>query len=58
MTGMPPFPFEVKLWLAYYADGSSFVVFDNELEALRYAVANTMQVVPLELGKPLREHIT
>lgn len=30
-------------WLAYYSDWSGFAVFDNELEALRYAVEHQMR---------------
>ena len=37
-------PMTVTIWLAYYRDGSEVAVFGSELEALRHAVENGMQV--------------
>lgn len=37
-------PTTVTIWLAYYRDGSEVAVFGSELEALRHAVENGMQV--------------
>lgn len=46
----------LELWLAYYADRSSNVIFTNELAALRYAVDHpTMQVALVLPGIPLEE---
>ena len=41
------------IWLVYYADRSAAVVFDNELEALRYAVENEMKVYYKKYGEQL-----
>lgn len=41
------------LWLAYYSDGSSLVVFDREIDALRHAVEHSMQVRRVALGECL-----
>lgn len=46
---------DVKLWLAYYGDFSDCVVFTSELEALRYAVENSMLVQRIEPGVSIRE---
>lgn len=37
-------PFGAGVWVAYYADGSGFVMFATEVEALRHAVDNGMMV--------------
>lgn len=46
-------------WLAYFHDRSGLAVFDEEVEALRYAVSNTMSVLfwryGADLGDALRE---
>lgn len=42
-------------WVAYYLDYSEMVPFATEVEALRHAVANGMQVLCLAYGKGLRE---
>lgn len=38
------------VWIAYYHDRSTIVVFDTELKALRYAVENSMAVKFVEWG--------
>lgn len=43
------------VWVAYYADWSSVVLFDDELTCLRHAVENHMEAKFMELGVPLRE---
>lgn len=56
--GNPPPVAKLILWMAYVdADGDTFnaVVFDSELEALRYAVAEHWQVMQVELGRSLLE---
>jgi hypothetical protein len=40
------------VWVAYYHDGSGFVVFSTEIEALRYALANSMTVRYARFGDP------
>ena len=42
-------------WVAYYSDMSDVVVFATELEALRYAVAHSMEVVWVRSGQALDE---
>lgn len=39
-----------ELWIAYYRDDSSVVVFDAEIEALRYAVGQDMNVTSVPVG--------
>lgn len=40
-------------WVAYYSDFSSAVVFDNELDALRHAVAGSMLCDALTSGEEI-----
>lgn len=59
--GMPrpaevvPRPAEVgasdHYWIAFYADWSAFVVFNNELDCLRHAVDNAMSVKRVAFGE-------
>lgn len=44
------------IWLAYYSDHSGAAVFGSETAALRYAVANGMQVKSIPFGVDLWEH--
>jgi hypothetical protein len=44
-------------WIAYYSDWSGFLVFDNELECLRYAVERSMMATWSPFGVNPREHI-
>lgn len=37
-------------WMACHYDWSEFVIFPTEIEALRYAVENSMRVVPVTFG--------
>lgn len=37
-------------WMAYYNDFSDMAVYDNEIDALRYAVNNHMEVIELRPG--------
>lgn len=41
------------VWVAYHSDWSGFAIFDNEMEALRHAVANTMSVGLAKFGEDL-----
>lgn len=45
------------VWLAYYSDWSAFMVFAAEVDALRYAVAHSMQVAYLRYGQEPREAV-
>lgn len=40
-------------WLAYHSDFSGMAVFESEIEALRYAVKRSMDVVGCRYGKEL-----
>lgn len=40
------------VWIAYHSDGSGFVVFASEVEALRYALPYAMQVKFALFGDP------
>lgn len=42
-------------WAAYYSDRSGVAIFATEIEALRYAVTNSMQVCFWEFGQDLVE---
>lgn len=45
------------MWFCYWLDFSGFAIFDNELDALRYAVENHMeckQVVNGDLKEQLK----
>ena len=44
-------------WIAYYSDFSEMAPFGEEVEALRYAVANGMQVIFVAHGVGLREAV-
>lgn len=37
-------------WMAYYTDMSGIAVFDNEIDCLRHAVSNHMEVIELQAG--------
>ena len=39
-------------WIAYHPDGSGWVIFATELEALRYALPYSMQVKFARFGDP------
>lgn len=39
----------MTVWLVYYADWSAFGIFENEIDALRYAVDHVMKVKSLTL---------
>jgi hypothetical protein len=43
---------EDGVWVAYYSDGSDFVVFAEEIEALRYALGYQMNVKFVRYGDP------
>lgn len=43
------------IWVAYYYDHSGVAVFDSEIEALRYALARSMQVKRVPFGVDLWE---
>ncbi len=45
------------VWLAYYPDLSGVAVFDEEIDALRYAVEKGMDVMFCDFGKDLGEQI-
>lgn len=47
---------ETVCWMAYYDDWSGCAVFPTELEALRYAVGSSMQVIECHAGD-VREQI-
>lgn len=58
MQESPVFPLEGPprdsgVWVAYHSDWSGFAIFDNEMEALRHAVANTMSVGLAKFGEDL-----
>lgn len=38
-------------WLAFYADRSGFAVFPTEIQALRHAVVNSMDVRQVKVGE-------
>lgn len=38
-----------RVWMAYYHDRSRVALFDTEIDALRHAVDNGMQVIELRL---------
>ena len=44
-------------WVAYHGDFSGFVIFDKEIEALRYAVENSMMVAFIPFGQDVRKWI-
>lgn len=44
------------IWFAYYYDHSGAAVFETEIEALRYALANGMQVKRVPFGVDLWDH--
>lgn len=46
-----------QIWCAYEADGSEFVLFGTELNALRYAAAHHMACRAVRFGVPLREQV-
>lgn len=37
-------------WMAYYTDWSGIAVFNNEIDCLRHAVSNHMEVIELHAG--------
>lgn len=41
------------VWVAYHSDWSGFAIFDDEMEALRHAVSNTMSVGLAKFGEDL-----
>lgn len=43
------------VWVAYYSDFSSIVLFDDELLAMRYAITNHMEVKHMDYGVPIGE---
>lgn len=45
------------VWVAYYVDLSSIVMFERELACLRYATENHMEAKFMEYGKPIREQM-
>lgn len=45
------------VWLAFYSDYSSVAVFNNELDALRYAISRGMQVLHVPYGMTIAEAI-
>jgi hypothetical protein len=45
------------VWIAYHDDWSGFVVFKNEVEALRHAVDHSMQVGRVNYGDDVRQTI-
>lgn len=47
-----------RVWCAYNADGSAFVLFGQELQAMRYAVDNHLDgCKAVEFGVPLLDQI-
>lgn len=44
---------KTELWLAYQSDYSQFVIFDNELDALRSAVETLMCVRQISFGEEI-----
>jgi hypothetical protein len=47
-----------RVWCAYNKDGSAFVLFGQELQAMRYAVDNHLDgCKPVEFGVPLLDQI-
>jgi hypothetical protein len=44
------------VWVAYYSDGSSFAVFEAEVEAYRYALPLSMKVTFLPYGICIQDH--
>lgn len=53
MTLLVPPP--AGAWLAYYPDGSSFAVFGEEIDALRYALPRAQSVVFARYGETIAE---
>lgn len=47
----------VELWLAYHSDHSDYAVFTSELEALRFAVDNSMLVQRIDPGESIRDQL-
>lgn len=41
-------------WVTYYNDWSGIAIFENEIDALRFAVANHMDVKFVEWGGDIR----
>lgn len=58
-TGFPGDPDDLVTytgaWLAYYTDQSGMAIFGTEVEALRYAVERSMQVIFWQYGTDLGE---
>ena len=53
-------PPEIELWFSYRSDadgGFDVIVFEGELDALRYAVSHGQRVQELKLGESLREQV-
>lgn len=48
-------PNSTHVWVALYSDKSGAAVFSSELECLRYALANAMQVKRVLLGEDIFE---
>ena len=46
-----------RIWCAYETDGSEFVLFGTELDALRYAAHHHMDCRAVRFGVPLREQV-
>lgn len=42
-------------WLAYYPDHSGLAIFGDEVEALRYAVEHSMQIIFWEYGQDVTD---
>lgn len=46
---------DAEVWVVMYADMSSVVIFEHEIDALRYAVENSMTTVKrVTFGEPLK----
>lgn len=48
----------MKYWVAFHGDWSGFAFFAEEIDCLRYAVRNHMQVAQIELGKDVRDQVS
>jgi hypothetical protein len=46
-----------RVWIAYYSDWSGFVIYREELHALRAAVSRSMEVSSVPFGVDPRQHI-
>lgn len=53
LSGMPEDPAPTGVWVAYHSDWNGFAIFDDEVAALRHAVANSMSIGFSPFGQEL-----